>query len=149
MPKNYLLKKFITVLMLDNEEKVLKMTKNYFFLHQINIIIVKNTMDARYELKQNNIDCLIVDTTIFNNKGFEFIQNLKDDPKFHYIPYIILTSKGFLKDRLEGYKLGCNAYLSKPFDPIELKCKVENIVFQKNLLKCICTLYDKRRTFSN
>lgn len=135
MSKNYLLKKLITVIMLDNEDKVLKMTKNYFSSNEINVIIVKNITDAKYELKKNSIDCVIIDTTLYDNHSFEFIQNLKNHPKLQYIPFVILTSKGFLKDRIDGYKSGCSAYLSKPFDPIELKCIVENVVYQKNLLK--------------
>jgi len=135
MSKDYLFNNTINVLMLDNEEKDPKMIKNYFSLSYINIKFIKNIIEAKNELKKNKIDCLIIDIAITNNQGFEFIQKLKNDRKLRYIPFLIVTSRGFVKDRIQGYKSGCSAYLSKPFDPTELQHTIRNIVHQKNLLK--------------
>jgi DNA-binding NarL/FixJ family response regulator len=134
MSKNYLLDKLINVLMLDNEEKVLKTTKNYLLSNNVNIIITKTLPNAKIQLKKNNIDCLIIDTSIANNRGSAIIQKLKKDSKLQHIPFVILTSRGFSKDRLDGYKLGCTAYVSKPFDPMELQYIIKNLVYKKNLL---------------
>lgn len=134
MSKNPLLKKLISVLIVDNEEKVLKITKNYFLSNSITIAIAKNISTAKTKLKTNKIDCLIIDTSISNDQGFKFLQKLKNDSKLQHIPFIILTSRGFVKDRLDGYKLGCTAYLSKPFDAIELQYMIKNLVHKKNLL---------------
>ena len=81
MSKNYLLDKLINVLMLDNEEKVLKTTKNYLLSNNVNIIITKTLPNAKIQLKKNNIDCLIIDTSIANNRGSAIIQKLKKDSK--------------------------------------------------------------------
>lgn len=67
-------------------------------------------------------------------EGFNFIEDLENDPKFRHIPFIILTSRGFVKDRLNGYRSGCTSYLSKPFDPLELHYMIKNLVQKKNLL---------------
>ena len=134
MPKNHFLNKLITVLILDNEEKVLKMTKNYFLSNNITISAAKDIPNAKVQLKKNPIDCLVIDTSMENEQGFKFIQRLKNDPKLQHVPFIILTSRGFVKDRLDGYKSGCTAYLSKPFNPIELHYIVKNLVLKKNLL---------------
>lgn len=134
MSKNALPNKLITVLILDNEEKALKTTKKYFLSNNINITVAKDVLTARNQLKKNKIDCLIIDTSISNNQGFEFIQKLKNDSKLQHIPFIILTSRGFVKDRLDGYRLGCTSYLSKPFDAIELQYMIKNLVYKKNLL---------------
>jgi len=134
MYKNYLSNRLINVLLLDSEEKVLKITKSYFLSNNINIIIAKSVSSAETQLKKKYIDCLIIDTSMSNNQSFKFIQKSKNDPKLQHIPFIILTSRGFVKDRLEGYKSGCAAYLSKPFDPVELYCMIINLVDKKNLL---------------
>jgi len=135
MSKDYLFNNTINVLMLDNEEKDLRMIKSYFSSNYINIRIIKNIIEAKSELKKNKIDCLIIDTALPNNQGFEFIQKLKNDRKLQYVPFLIVTSRGFVKDRIQGYKSGCSAYLSKPFDPTELQHTIKNIVHQKNVLK--------------
>lgn len=135
MPKDYLLKKVINVLILDAEEKGLEIIKDYFSLNHINIIIAKTPTEARNKFKKNNIDCFIVDPSTQKSHGFECIQKLRKDQKLRYIPLIILTSRGFINDRIEGYKIGCNAYVSKPFDPNELQYTIRNVVYQKNFLK--------------
>ena len=52
-----------------------------------------------------------------NNDSYSFIEDVKNNNKFQYIPFIFLTAKGLTEDRIKGYRLGCNSYLSKPFDP--------------------------------
>lgn len=121
-------------MVIDKEEKVLQMTKSYFLSNDTNVIIVKTVDDAKSKLKKTNVDCIVIDTTMYTTHSDDFIQNLKTNQKLQHIPFVILTSKGFVKDRIKGYTSGCSAYLSKPFDPMELKVIVKNIVSQKNLL---------------
>lgn len=52
--KKHILNKLTNVLMLDNEEKVLKMTKNYFSSSNIDILIAKNINSARNRLKKKH-----------------------------------------------------------------------------------------------
>ena len=63
---------------------------------------------------------------------FRSTQKLKTNQKLKYIPFVLLTSKGLTRDRIEGYKIGCSAYLSKPFDLLELEHIIKNIINQKN-----------------
>jgi DNA-binding NarL/FixJ family response regulator len=44
---------------------------------------------------------------------------------------VFLTAKGMTKDRIEGYNAGCDAYLSKPFDPDELVAIAENLMARR------------------
>ena len=48
-----------------------------------------------------------------------------------------LTAKGMTEDRIKGYKMGCKAYLGKPFDPEELVAIIDNILScdRKNINK--------------
>jgi DNA-binding response OmpR family regulator len=53
----------------------------------------------------------------------EYIRNAKLD-----IPVIILTSLTDIKDLSKGYELGCNDYIRKPFDMVELKFRIEQLI---------------------
>ena len=68
-----------------------------------------------------------------NNEGYNFIKNLKRNKNFQHIPFILLTAKGLTEDRIFGYKLGCSAYISKPFDPEELESIIKNIVVKNDI----------------
>ena len=125
-------KKMIRVLMIDNEEKTLVLTKKYFSKIDIQIVPVRTILNAWNELEKGCLECIIIDIVMPNNDSYSFIEDVKNNNKFQYIPFIFLTAKGLTEDRIKGYKLGCNSYLSKPFDPEELQAIVENIVLKKN-----------------
>lgn len=123
----------IQIVMLDNEENLLEAIKNYFFQKSIRIIVATKSDVAWIELKKNLPDCLVIDIVMPNNEGYNFIKNLKKDKHFQHIPFILLTAKGLTQDRILGYKLGCSAYISKPFDPEELESIIKNIVARKDI----------------
>ena len=123
----------IQIIMLDNEEKLLKVIKSYFFLKKIQIITTSKLEVALNELEKNLPDCLVVDIVMPNNEGYTFIKNLKTNKHFQHIPFILLTAKGLTEDRILGYKLGCSAYISKPFDPEELESIIKNIIVKNDI----------------
>jgi DNA-binding NarL/FixJ family response regulator len=125
--------KIIQIVMLDNEEKLLEVIKNYFSLRKIEIIVTNKPDVAWSELEKNLPDCLVIDVIMPNNEGYNFIKNLKRNKNFQHIPFILLTAKGLTEDRIFGYKLGCSAYISKPFDPEELESIIKNIVVKNDI----------------
>jgi hypothetical protein len=140
-PKNYL-RQYNTVLMLDSEEKLLKVIRNYFFIKNIQILTTSYLDVALSFFKKTLPDCIVVDTAMPNNVGLRFIQELKNSKEYEYIPFILLTTKGLTEDRIKGYKLGCSAYISKPFDPEELEAIVKNIILKSDIFyEFILSLY--------
>ena len=124
--------KTIQIVMLDKEEKLLKVIKGYFSLKKIHIITTSKSEVAWNELEKNLPDCLVIDIIMPNSEGYTFIKNLKKNKNFQHIPFILLTAKGLTEDRILGYKLGCSAYISKPFDPEELESIIKNIVVRND-----------------
>jgi len=53
---------------------------------------------------------------------------LREEPQFKSLPVVFLTARGMTSDRIQGYNAGCDAYLSKPFDPDELVAIVNNLL---------------------
>lgn len=68
-----------------------------------------------------------------NNIGLKFIQELKKNKDYEYIPFIVLTTRGLTEDRIKGYNLGCSAYIPKPFDPEELEAIIRNIILKSEI----------------
>ena len=67
-----------------------------------------------------------------------------ENSKFKHIPKIFLTIKGLTEDRINGYKQGCDAYVSKPFDPEELEAIIINLVNnKKNKISWLLNVYTK------
>jgi DNA-binding NarL/FixJ family response regulator len=127
------LRQFATILMLDSEEKLLEVTKNYFFIKNIQIITTSYLDVALCSLEKTLPDCIVVDIAMPNNVGIKFIHELKKNKEYEYVPFILLTTRGLTEDRIRGYDLGCSAYISKPFDPEELEAIVKNIILKSEM----------------
>lgn len=62
--------------------------------------------------------------------GFEMVKRLKSDEKFKHIPVILLTAKTDEDLKIEGPRMGADAYLTKPFSARELRASVESSLAQ-------------------
>lgn len=84
---------------------------------------------AGWELLEKRLpDLVISDIMMPQVDGYQFLKQMREDPRFSRLPVVFLTARGMTKDRIQGYKSGVDAYLSKPFDPDELVAIVTNIL---------------------
>ena len=119
------------IMIIDSEEKLLTNIKLYFKKKNFKIKNLNNTSILEHELEKSFPDILIIN--LLTKEQEEKIKNLNDTTKFKYIPKIFLTIKSLTEDRIEGYNIGCDAYLSKPFDPEELEAIINNLIKQSKL----------------
>ena len=73
-------------------------------------------------------DLVISDVMMPQVDGYQFLAQLREDDRYQALPEVFLTAKGMTGDRIQGYQAGCDAYLSKPFDPEELEAIVKNLL---------------------
>ena len=85
-----------------------------------------SAFDSLYE---NYYDLLLLDIRVPGMNGHEILKRIREDGK--EIPVIIITSLTDAQNLSIGYEFGCNDYLKKPFDLIELRYRIDNVV--KNL----------------
>jgi signal transduction histidine kinase/DNA-binding response OmpR family regulator len=87
---------------------------------------------------------IVSDVAMSEMDGFEFCKALKSDVNINHIPIIMLTAKADAESKLEGFSLGANDYVVKPFSIEELRLRIENLLnlqnkqyeyFQKQLLQ--------------
>ena len=76
-------------------------------------------------LFEEKFDLLLLDVNVPLLNGFELLKNLRESG--NSTPAIFITSMNSSLDVSEGFELGANDYLKKPFEMIELKARIENI----------------------
>jgi DNA-binding NarL/FixJ family response regulator len=121
------------ILLVDDEPGVRLAVKEYLEDSEFTVEVAANAKEAWQILQKNNFDLVISDIMMPQVSGYEFLQQLRADNRFEAIPVIFLTARGMKSDRIQGYKTGCDAYLSKPFDPDELIAIVQNILQRKTI----------------
>ncbi len=85
-------------------------------------------------LKQGNIpDLIIMDVVMPQLDGLSATRILKLDPRSKHIPIILLTGLGRMADKVQGLEAGADDFISKPFNPLELRARVNSMFRIKDL----------------
>lgn len=81
--------------------------------------------------KSNNFDFCIFDVMLPGIDGFSLAQRVRAENKT--IPIIFLTARSMKQDKLKGFNLGVDDYITKPFDEDELLCRINAIITRYNI----------------
>ena len=92
------------------------------------IVSARNGKDALELLDKTDIDLIISDIMMPVLDGIEFCEKVKQHPRFDHIPVILLTAKTMDSQKVEGYRAGTDAYLTKPFDMDVLLARIEALL---------------------
>ena len=80
-------------------------------------------------------DAIVSDIRMEGKNGLELLKSIRTDERLKRVPVILLTAKAMTKDRIEGYRTGADAYISKPFDPEELLAILDNRILRRRQMK--------------
>ncbi|GBO54983.1 two-component response regulator [Pseudanabaena sp. lw0831] len=119
------------ILLVDDEPSLREAVQAYLEDSGFAVQVANNARDAWQMLEQTTPDLVISDIMMPQVSGYEFLKQMREDVRFLNLPVVFLTAKGMTKDRIEGYNAGCDAYLSKPFDPDELVAIAENLIARR------------------
>ena len=126
-------KKKFHILVVDDDDRIRELVKEYLEENDFLITAAKNSLDAKKKLEIVKFDILILDIMMPGESGLSLTKEVK---KNNPTPIILLTAKGETQDRIEGLELGADDYLGKPFEPKELLLRIKNILnkIQKPIL---------------
>src|SRR3954465_5798510 len=83
-------------------------------------------------------DLILLDVDMPDPDGFEVCRRLKADAETRDVPVIFLTGASSTERKRQGLELGAVDYITKPFDPAELRARVRASLRTKHLLDVIC-----------
>lgn len=98
------------------------------------IFAVGDGKEALEMLEESVPDIVITDYMMPRMNGIELCKHMKKQPQFKYIPIIMLTSLSSNEHKIEGFNVGVDAYIEKPFDMNVLLSRIENIIHNRNII---------------
>ena len=73
-------------------------------------------------------DLILLDLVMPDMDGFETLRRLRSDPDTKDIPVLVVTTKGDPEVTRQAFDAGCNDYITKPFDKLELLAKIQGLL---------------------
>jgi diguanylate cyclase (GGDEF)-like protein len=78
--------------------------------------------------QERSPDLVLADVMMPNMDGFELTRRLRQDPRTAAVSIIMLTARGLSADKLEGFAIGADDYIVKPFDTPELLARIRGVL---------------------
>ncbi len=114
----------MNILVVDDEKLIRDVIKEYLLLENYKVYEAENGMQAIDIVKNNNINLVIMDIMMPKMDGYTACKEIK---KIADIPFIMLSARSEEYDKLIGFDLGIDDYVTKPFSPKELVARVKAI----------------------
>lgn len=116
------------ILIIDDEERIAELISFYFLPFGIQSVLKTNAVEAQTFLETNNVNFIILETELSGMR--ELCRGIKNIWK---TPFIIASVNNDRNDILNGFTLGADDYICKPFDDAELIQRVANVLYRRGL----------------
>lgn len=113
------------ILIIEDDIDIALMVKEYLGKEGHNVFVANKGEEGIKLFKEKNIELIILDIMMPGMNGYEVLENIR---KISNIPIIMLTAKGHQLDKIIGFKNGCDDYIVKPFDLVELNLRIDAIL---------------------
>ena len=113
------------ILIVDDEKLIRDVIKTYTEEENFECLEAENGLEALDIINKQNIDLIVLDIMMPKMDGMSFLETLKKEKN---IPVIILSARTEEYDKLRGFDLGTDDYLTKPFSPKELIARIKAIL---------------------
>jgi len=116
-------------LVIDDNDKVIEIIKDYFENENFTIISVSTGEKGIKKIEDENLDLVILDINLPGIDGWEVCKKIRKNSQ---LPIIILSSKKSDSAKIKGIKLGADDYVTKPFNPEEILVRAKSILDRVN-----------------
>ncbi len=118
----------LLILIADDDLGIRVAVKDYLELHGYSAIAAQNGDEALSLLETYHPHLLVSDIKMPKKDGFTLVRQLRQRPEFRLLPVVFLTERSSTEERIQGYQVGCDVYLPKPFEMEELRAVVRNLL---------------------
>ena len=121
-----------TILVVDDDATVRSVLGRLLRAEGLEVATAGDGESALDAFKRLQPDLVLLDVLMPDPDGFEVCRRLKSDPQNRLTPVVLLTALRSVDDRIHGIEAGADDFLSKPFDPTELRVRVRSLLRLKS-----------------
>ena len=120
------------ILVVDDQPQNIELLEAFLAPQGYEIITAANGEEALKKLSGNQIDLILLDVIMPGMNGFEVTRRVRQDHPLQLLPIILVTALREAKDRVEGIEAGCDDFISKPVEKMELLARVRSLLKVKD-----------------
>ncbi len=118
------------ILLVEDDQNFGDVLKSYLEMHDYDVTLASDGVAGFESYKRGSFDLCIFDVMMPRKDGFTLAKEVREKDK--EMPIIFLTAKNLKEDILEGFKIGADDYLAKPFNSEELLMRIQAILRRVN-----------------
>lgn len=118
------------VLIVDDEEMIRNVLREYVEFEGNEADEAADGMEAVKKCRESNYDMILMDVMMPKLDGFSAVKEIKKEKD---IPVIMLSARGEEYDKLFGFEIGVDDYVTKPFSPKEVMARINAVTKRKSL----------------
>jgi DNA-binding response OmpR family regulator len=116
------------VLVVDDEKAIVKLIEVNLRLEDFHVVTAADGIEALERLREERPDLIILDIMMPRMDGWEVLRQVREDQEFMDVPVVVLTARTHNDDVIQGWQLGADEYITKPFSPIALVKMVQMVL---------------------
>jgi two-component system alkaline phosphatase synthesis response regulator PhoP len=116
------------ILIVDDEKDIVSLVSLHMKMAGFLVYFAYDGYTALDICKTENPDMIILDLMLPKLNGFEVCRRLKEAEETRCIPVIMLSARAETEDKLLGFNVGADDYVTKPFSPRELLARVKRVM---------------------
>lgn len=117
-----------TILCVDDDSVCLKLLEAYLSPQGYKLRFAESGKDALKQIGKEIPDLILLDDMMPGMSGTEVLERLRADKRTSSIPVAFLTAMNAKEDRIRGIAVGCDDFISKPFNTVELILRVRSLL---------------------
>ena len=114
------------ILCIDDDDKIRELLEMFLQKHNFIVTSAKDAFEGEKISELFSFDLIILDIMMPKKSGIEFLSKFRKSNS--NVPIIMLTANSQLEQKTKSYKSGCDDYLIKPFEPIELVLRINKLL---------------------
>ena len=114
------------ILCIDDDDKIRELLEIFLQKHNFIVSTAKDAFEGEKISELFSFDLIILDIMMPKKSGIEFLNNFRKSNS--NIPVLMLTANSQLEQKTKSFNLGCDDYLIKPFEPIELVLRIKKLL---------------------
>ncbi|MCI5521865.1 MAG: response regulator transcription factor [Tenericutes bacterium] len=120
----------MNILIADDEKLIRNVLKEYLLVENYHVFEANDGKEVLDIIRNNCIDLILLDIMMPNMDGFSALKEIK---KENNIPVIVLSARKEEYDKLLGFDLGIDDYITKPFSPKEVMARIKAVLKRNNM----------------